>query len=55
MSVFTYVENTRNLLYLLVQRHYKFRARNDHCRFTSHKIGTLATSLFRCMKDGMEP
>ena len=43
------VENTRSLLHLLVQKHYDFRVRNNHCRNIAHKIGTSATSLLRCM------
>ena len=43
------VENTRNLLYFLVQKYYDFRARNNHCGNIAHKVGTPATSLLHCM------
>ena len=49
------VKNTRNLMHLLVERHYRFRTRSNHNGTITHKIGTSAPSLLRCMKDGIEP
>ena len=55
MNVLINMENTRSLLHLLVQRHFDFRARNNHRGSIAHKIGTSATSVLRCMKDGIKP
>ena len=55
MSAFIHLENTRNLIYLVVHKQYMFRGRNNRCGIIAHKLGTSAISLPRNMKNGSKP